>query len=481
MALFIGIDLGTTTITALALCDAGAPVVAVRSVANDTRINTGTSTGQQPEHFEWDAEAIAVRAEDCLRLLVDDLGDRRGDVASLGVTGQQHGVVVIDDQLRPRTPFINWQDRRGEEYLAGSDRTYVDEAHHRLGPDAWRRAGCTLATGHLGLTLYWLQSNDRLPRGTACSIMDYVTARLIGGPACTEPTCAAASGLLHIASRDWDRAAIDSLRLPRDMFPPIREAGEQAGGLANDVARRVGLKPGIPVATPTGDQQAGFVGSVTDREHCGHLNVGTGAQVAAFVESSQFAPPLELRPFPIAGNLLTGAVLCGGWSYQVLEQFFRGVGRDVLGMTTETRSYQRLNELAESIPPGADGLICEPLFAGTRADPARRAAWRGMTARNFTPAHMTRALLEGMARAYAEQLAAVQEQGGRTLTRLVATGNAMRENRLLCELVSHATSLPLTIPHHREEAAFGAALLAAMAAKRFSNLQEATERIDYGT
>ena len=479
MALFIGIDLGTTSITTLALGDGAEPVAAVRSVSNDTRLLQPQILSGVPERFEWDAEGIAQRAENCLRLLVEDLGPRASGVAALGVTGQQHGVVLVDSRLRPLTPFINWQDRRGDEQIAGGG-TWLSEAQRRLGADAWRRAGCLLATGHLGLTLFWLQENTALPpHGTACSIMDFVTARLTGAQPITEPTCAAASGLLNLAGRCWDRASIDALGLRAKMFPELREAGQQVGRLETEVAARVGLAAGIPVAAPLGDQQAGFVGSVTDRVRCGHLNVGTGAQLGSFVEGVDFELPLELRPFPMAGNLLTGAVLCGGWSYQVLEQFFRRVGRDVLDVPAETKVYQRLNELAASVPQGAEGLRCEPLFAGTRVDPARRGVLSGMTAGNFTPAHLARALLEGMAREYAEQLVVVEAQAGRKVQQLAATGNALRENRLLCEMVSQQTGLPLVIPRHREEAAFGAALLAAISVGRFAGLDVAGEMIQY--
>jgi len=474
MSIFIGLDLGTTKITALAISDREPTLLRVDS------LNTppGRSTTFHG-HFEWDATAIAEQAENCVAALVESLGPRGSDIAALGVTGQQHGVVVVDDGLRPLTSFINWQDRRGDEPFANSGRTYVEEAQARLGPELQQRSGCALATGHLGLTLFCLQQQGALPSGIACSIMEFVTARLTGGRPISEPTCAAGSGLFDIAARAWNRDAIFALGLSDSLFPEIREAGQQVGRLGREIAGRTGLTPGIPVATPTGDQQAGFVGSVTDRQTCGHLNVGTGAQVAAYTESAQFMPPLELRPFPIAGNLLTGAVLCGGWSYQVLEQFFRRVASDVLDAPVPQRLYQRLNELSASVPPGADGLVCEPLFAGTRNDPQRRAVWRGMTAGNFTPGHMTRALLEGMAREYAEQLSSVQIQLGRKLKQIAATGNAMRLNPLLCEMVSQATGLPLVIPQHREEAAFGAALLAARSVGRFQDFDEAGRLIRY--
>jgi sugar (pentulose or hexulose) kinase len=474
MSVFIGLDLGTTKITALALSDREPAVVAVCSLPTPPR-NAPAEGG----YFEWDAVAIAEQAEQCLAGLVASVGSGRSEVAAVGVTGQQHGVVVVDDTLRPLTPFINWQDRRGDEYCPGSGRTYVEEAHARLGPDAVRRAGCTLATGHLGLTLFWLREHGMLPVGTACSIMEFVTSRLSGRHPVSEPTCAAGSALFDAAARTWDRIAIQALGLPEQHFPEIQEAGKQIGRLQAEVAARIGLTAGIPVATPTGDQQAGFVGSVTDRRDCGHLNVGTGAQVAAYVESTAFVPPLEVRPFPIVGNLLTGAVLCGGWSYQVLEQFFRSVGSDVLGLSVEPRVYERLNELAAAVPAGADGLVCEPMFAGTRSDPNRRAAWRGMTAGNLTSGHMSRALLEGMAREYADQIDAIQVQSGRRLSRLAVTGNAMRRNPLLCDMVAATTGLPLLIPQHREEAAFGAALLAAVSVGRFKDLDEAASLIQY--
>lgn len=465
MATCIGLDIGTTTITALALGAGSDPVAAVETRPTPERLPRPAG------RHEWDADAIAARAEECLAALVGRLGDRAGAVAGLGVTGQQHGVVVVDAAGRPLTPFVNWQDRRGDEPCPGG--TVLAEAARRLGPDAWRRTGCTLATGHLGLTLFALARADALPAGTACSIMEFVTARLAAGRPVTEPTCAAASGLFSVAARDWDRGAIAALGLPAGLFPEVREATTVVGRLAPAAAGRVGLVAGIPLAAPLGDQQAGFLGSVADRRTSAHLNVGTGAQVSMFVTEAGFAPPLELRPFPVAGGLLTGAVLCGGWSYAVLDGFFRAVGSDLLGTRAAAPLYDRLNELAAAVPPGADGVVCSPLFAGTRADPERRAGWSGLSAATFTPGHLARALLEGMAREYAAHLAEIRTRAGTQPQRIVATGNALRNNPLLRAAVAAATGLPLAVPRQREEAAFGAALAAGVAAGRFADLDAA--------
>ena len=231
MATCLGLDIGTTTITALAIRDPDATVAAVETRPTPPRLPAADG------RFEWDAEAIAVAAEDCLAAVVRRLTGNDLDVAALGVTGQQHGVVVVDAALRPLTPFVNWQDRRGDE-PGGAGRTVLDDAVDRLGPEAWRRAGCSLATGHLGLTLHWMQLGGVLPVGTAISIMEFVTARIASIRPVTEPTCAAASGLFDVHTRGWDAAAIERLSLPAGLFPEVREATTVVGRVALAAAAR---------------------------------------------------------------------------------------------------------------------------------------------------------------------------------------------------------------------------------------------------
>lgn len=467
MATCLGLDIGTTTITALAIRPPDATVAAVETRPTPSRLPAAAG------RFEWDAEAIAAAAESCLAAVVRRAAGNDRDVAALGVTGQQHGVVVVDASLRPLTPFINWQDRRGDE-PGRAGHSVLGDAVDRLGPEAWRRAGCSLATGHLGLTLHWMQLTGVLPAGTAVSIMEFVTARLAGIQPVTEPTCAAASGLFDVHTRRWDEAAIERLSLPAGLFPEVREATTVVGRVAPATAARTGIQAGVPLTAPLGDQQAGFVGSVADRRRSAHLNVGTGAQVSAYVDTCDFSPPLELRPFPVAGNLLTGAVLCGGWSYQLLEAFCRSVGRDVLGVTADVPVYERLTALAGSVPAGAEGVVCEPLFSGTRADPARRGSWCGLSANTFTPAHLARALLEGMAREYACHLSVIRKAMPEPPERIVAAGNGLRENAVLQDAVATAAGLPLVLQRRREEAALGAALAAAVGAGWFASLDAAS-------
>jgi sugar (pentulose or hexulose) kinase len=477
MPITLGIDVGTTTITGLALDASSGEVLAVETRPNDAEITRAADKARG--RSEWDAEQIVTRSCQCLRSVADRIASRGADVIGLGVTGQQHGMLLIDQQLQPLTPLINWQDRRVHD-VADDGRTYLDAALERLGPDAWRRTGCRLAAGYLGATLYWLIQSGRLPgEGTAVFVADYLAARLTGEPPVTDATNAAGSGLLNIERRDWDAAALEALGIPMHLLPPVAEAGDLLGKLSGPFAESPGLTPGLPVFVALGDHQASVVGSVAERQRSVLVNVGTGGQVAAYSDRFVTTEGLETRPYPRSGHLLVSAGLCGGRSYAVLEQFFRAVGRECFGATADAPLFARLTELARAASPGAGGLRCQPLFTGTRADPSRRASFRNVDGANFTPANMARSLLEGMARVFHDGFTAIRAASGGSYDRLVGAGNGLRENAVLARCVAEQFGMPLTLPRHREEAAFGAALVAGVGADVFPDMAAAGRLVRY--
>ncbi len=473
----LGVDLGTTKITALALDTASGNVIACDTAPNRAEITNPADKARG--YSEWDARQIVATACDCLRCVSRQLAGPRGELAGLGITGQQHGVVLVDDRLTPLTPLINWQDRRGEQPYRGGQ-TLVQRAVELAGTDAPRRAGCRLAAGYMGVTLFWLKEEGTLPAGaTACFIMDYFGAALTGRPPVTDTTCAASSGLLDVTTGDWDHGLIAALGLPEAMFPEVRRSGDPLGGLTPAAAEATGLPAGLPVFVGIGDNQASFLGSVGDPAGAVLVNVGTGGQVATLADRFTYDPLLETRPFPRGGYLLVAAGLCGGASYAVLERFFRQVGRDLFGLPPCEPLYPFMNRLAAGVPPGADGLRCEPLFAGTRAQPELRAAWTGASVANFTPAHLTRALLEGMARTFRDGYERMARHTAVRPSRLVGAGNGLRENAVLAGIVAEAFGMPLAFARHREEAGYGAALLAAVGAGLFPDVAAAGRIMRY--
>jgi len=463
MALTLGIDIGTTTITCLALDATTGASLAIETVANDAEITSASDRALG--RSEWDALGIVDRACQCVKAALERLGDRRVELAGVGITGQQHGVAIVDDQNQPLTPFVGWQDRRGEDAFEDTGQTYVEHAVSVAGADASRRAGCRLASGWMGTTLLWMQSNGVLPMsGTACFIPDLFAATLTGRPPVTDPTLAASSGIFDVAVRRWDETIVEALGLPIAVLPEVREAGHAVGTVSESAASCTSLPLRLPVFVPIGDNQASFVGSVAERDNSVLVNVGTGAQVAAYADHYVHSPPLETRPFPMGGNLLVHAGLCGGRSYALLERFFRAVGDQVLRVAAEEPVYEVMNRLVASVPTGAQGLRCEPLFTGTRENPTLRASWTGISPENFTPAHMTRALLEGIADELANSHDLIRRAAKTEHARLIGAGNGLRQNPVFTEIVADKFAMPLVLARHHEEAAIGAALVAMVGA-----------------
>jgi sugar (pentulose or hexulose) kinase len=258
----------------------------------------------------------------------------------------------------------------------------------------------------------------------------------------------------------------------------VRSSGAPLGTLTAALAEATGLPTGQPDLVSIGDNQASFLGSVADRDNSVLVNVGTGGQVSAYADEFRYDPLLETRPFPGGGYLLACAGLCGGRSYAALERFYRQVGEQLFDVPPGEPLYATMNRLAAAVPRGAGGLVCEPFFTGTRHRPELRASWTGVSAENFTPAHVTRALLEGMARAFRTGYETIARLGGGR-KQLVGAGNGLRENGVLARCVADEFGLPLRVPRHREEAAYGAALLAAVGAGLFSDLPAAGWLIRY--
>jgi sugar (pentulose or hexulose) kinase len=478
--MILGIDLGTTTITALALDTTTGNILCRCTLPN--RAETTARDEKSHGLSEWDVRRIADDSLACLRSLVDQLGDRRPELAGLGITGQQHGVVLVDSSLAPLTPFINWQDRRGEHLMPQTSQTYARHAAELAGPDAPLRTGCRLASGYMATTVYWMRETGVLPqRGTACFLMDYFGAILTGLPPVTDATCAASSGIFNVITGDWDPDLMTAMGLPAFLLPRVRPSGERLGGLTPEMAAATGLPAGLPVFVGIGDNQASFLGSVADRHDAVLVNVGTGAQVATFVQSFRYHPLLETRPFPGGGYLLVSAGLSGGAAYGVLERFFRDVGAQLFNIQSASALYPQMNQLAATVPSGAEGLQCEPFFAGTRHRPELRGRLSNIDMANLTPAHLTRALLEGMARSLRAGYELIAGQANCSCRRLIGAGNGLRENPVLARIAADMFGMPLSVPLHREEAAFGAALMAAVGAGIAPDLTAAGRWIRYAT
>jgi len=478
MTLYAGLDVGTTKVGVVMLDAETGRLLVRNAVANDACVG---SPGSSEGRAELDLERLRGLIVRVLADAVAVVPARRREIAGLGVTGQMHGVALLGPGATPLGPAITWQDRRVEQPIPGQEESYL----HRFmslagGPSAFDRCGCLPAAGYLGPTLFWLFRNGQLPPppARACFIPDAAVAFLTGRVPCTDPTDGGSSGIFDIVARRWHWPLIERLGLPRGIFPEVRESGELAGELLPDLARATGLPTGTPICVALGDNQASFLGSVREPGRSFLINVGTGGQISALVEDFCRVPGLDTRYFPGGRYLLVGAGSFGGRSYAYLRDLFLQVGAAFFGGRGDEELYDQMTRLAAAVPSGCDGLACSPIFTGTRTDPAARGSFTGISPHNLTPGHLARALLEGMAAGFLALHGQMAPVIG-VRPHLVGAGNGLRRNRLLAQLLATAFDLPLQITAHQEEAAVGAALLAAVGTGGFADFDAASRLLRY--
>lgn len=448
MSLIVSVDIGTSTLCAMAYCARTRKVHHVVTAPNDSDVS-----GLPEGRHEQDPAKIVERCEALTADLRSHGSVAAEDIAGIAITGQMHGVVLVDKSLEPLTNLITWRDLRTLD--SGSPGSLAC-AVERVGSDACRRTGAPLSAGYGGATLFWMRENNMIPQGAvALTIADVLAARLTGVIA-SEPTDAASWGIYDVAHGRWDAQCVSALGLPEGLLPPIKASARPIGTLHVDIATQLGLPAETPVCSPIGDNQASFIGAAGPATDVAVMNLGTGGQISISRHEYTFVPGLETRPLPHGGFILVGASLCGGWSYAYLCRFFRGVARDIAGVdVSEAEAYTRMNVLAAQTHEGADGLTADTRFSGARHDPDVRGSLAGIDRDNLTPGGLARAILEGMV---TELLNLGKLAGIADTTQIVAAGNAVRKNPLLPDIIAQLSGRPCHVSDATEESALGAAV-----------------------
>ncbi|NLG28011.1 MAG: hypothetical protein GX557_08875, partial [Chloroflexi bacterium] len=403
MGLFLGIDLGTTTLSVVVLDVAAGCLLHASTTPHGADCTTADDRARG--RAEVDIQRMQALTLRLVREAIEAVAARRDELRAVGVTGQQHGVALLDANGRPVGPAITWQDRRVLDLVPGTSETWLERVIRLAGGEsAFERMGCVPSRGYLGATLYWLQQQGRIPQGAdvACFVPDTAVTLLTGARARCDPTNGGSSGLLDVVNCQWDWGMIKRLGLPTRLLPAVQLPGTVVGELRGDLLGELGLDAPLPVCVAIGDNQAAAFGALRDPEASLSLNVGTGAQISAVLDAYRYVPSLQTRYFPGGRYLMVGAGLFGGRSYAYLRELFRQVGEGLLGVTAGGDLYDRMNVLASAVPSGCDGLRCSPLFTGSLLEPELRASFTGLTPQNLTPGHLTRALLEGMAEVFYE-------------------------------------------------------------------------------
>jgi xylulokinase len=450
---FLGIDTSTTSSKAL-LIDEEGKVVGVASSPHTLQTPKPLWSEQDP-HEWWQAVSASIRS------VLEQAGVGGERVGAVGLTGQMHGLVLLDEAGNVLRPAILWNDQRTQ--------SQCDEIHARIGKEKFIQiTGNVALTGFTAPKILWVKENEPEVYARGKHVLlpkDYIRYRLTGEYA-MDKADGAGTVLFDLKRRDWSEEVLEALEIPREWMPRTFEGPEFTGHVTEEAASLTGLKAGTPVAAGGGDQAAQAVGVGAVEPGIVGLTVGTSGVVFATTPSALIEPEGRLHAFCHAVPGLwhfMGVMLSAAGSLQWY--------RDTLA---SNMSFDELLKEAEAIPAGSEGLQFLPYLTGERTphpDPLARGAFVGLTIRH-TRAHMTRAVLEGVSFGLKDSFTLIQNAGLGAITQVRASGGGTK-GALWRQILASVLEAELVTVNTTEGAAYGAAILAGVGAGAWTDVASA--------
>ena len=440
MTLLLGIDLSTTGAKAL-LIDTEGRVVS--SATTPLSLSTPHPLWSEQEPAEW----WSATANSIVQALA--LANATGkDVAAIGLTGQMHGLVLLNEQKQVLRPAILWNDQRcGAECDEIRARITLNQLVQITGNDA--------LTGFTAPKILWVEKNEPEVYRRIRHILlpkDYIRYKLTGTLA-MDKADGSGTMLFDLRKRTWSPEILNSLNISDDWLPPTFEGHEITNDVTCEAADLTGLRQGTPVVAGGGDQSAQAVGVGVVRPGTMAVTLGTSGVVFAATESPLIEPHGRLHAFchAVAGRWhLMGVMLSAAGSFQWYRDRF-----------AREKSFDELVSDAAQVPAGSEGLIFLPYLCGERTphpDPLARGAWIGLTARHGS-AHLTRSLLEGVAFGLKDIFELMRNVGLGPIEQIRLSGGGAKSS-LWRQIIADTLGAELVTVNTTEGAAFGAALLA---------------------
>ena len=446
----IGLDIGTTSVCGILVNNENGNVVKSITLDNNTCIKSDN------ESFKiQDADTLIGIATEIYEKLSENLTP-----TSIGITGQMHGIVYLNDNGEVLSPLKIWQDGRGDlPYKNGlSYAEYMSDA-----------TGYSLATGYGAVTYFYDTLNGLVPEGTAkfCTIHDLLAMTLCGRKTpLVHSSDAASIGLFDIKKNAFDIDTIKRLGLDASLFPDV------CGGF-----EIIGHKGDVPIAVAIGDNQASFLGSVANPEDAILINVGTGSQISLSSDNLPDNKSIDCRPLLPGSYILAGSSLCGGRAYALLEKLFREIAERVTGEKVKS-AYPAMDKIMENYS-GEKSLNVSTVFDGTRSNPEKRGSISGIGTENLTMAALCDGFMNGMAEELYAMFCDMKPYIKSEKKLLVGSGNGIRFNAPLRKKFENLFGLKMVIPAGKEEAAFGSVLYSLVAAGIKSDFSKAAKFIKY--
>lgn len=455
----IGLDIGTTTICGVVLDGRTGEVLYSRMLQN--------SSGEQADGEPFEKMQNPGRIWESICELLDGMQKEHPEVDSIGLTGQMHGILYVNEKGEAVSRLYTWQDESGNERWPGG------EAGETYAFHLTKLSDCFMASG-FGLTTCFYQSkNHKVPAGAAklCTIHDYIGMKLTGRRTpLMSPSDAASIGIYDLEKNGFMTEKAERAGIDKSLLPEVQTGAVLLGTASGE------YYAGVPVSIGLGDNQASVIGSVKNIYDTVLVNIGTGSQISVGTKEYVNSRAVELRPLTGEDYIFAGSCLCGGRAYAALEQFFRQVCR-MAGMDRQEKLYGAMAEAMKQMQD--EKLTVDTRFCGTRENPVLRGSISGIDLNNFTPQAMVSGFLYGIAGELYGLYQQILPQLPHKPSFLVGSGNGVRMNPALQGILEEMFGCKLQIPVHTEEAAYGTALFSLVAAGLYPSLEEAQKVIRY--
>jgi xylulokinase len=467
---FLGIDVGTGGTRALVIDERGR-VIASATEEHQPFASPHIGWAEQDPRDWWRACGVAVH-----KALAQ--GRLRGDqISCVGLSGQMHGAVLLDEQARVVRPALIWCDVRTEKQSR--------DLTAQIGAARLIQLTCNPALTNFTLTkCLWVRENEPANWKRVRSLMlpkDYVRFELTGERA-TDVADASGTLLLDVAHRRWSKEILGLVEMDESLLPTLYESPEICGQISAAGAAATGLLSGTPVVAGAGDQAAGAIGMGVVSPGTVSATIGTSGVVLAATDAPALDPGGRLHTFchAVPGRwMVMGVTQAAGLSLRWFrDQFLAATsGSSGSGSDASSHSYDRLTAEAAQAPPGSDGLLWAPYLMGERTpylDPTARGMLVGLTA-SHTRAHIIRAILEGVAFSLRDTFTIFREI--EVPVKTIRLGGGGARSPLWRQIQADVYGQRVETVEAEEGAAYGAAILAGVGAKAWPSVDAACDAV----
>jgi xylulokinase len=466
MQYLIGIDLGTSG-TNTVLFDQNGGVVA--SAAREYALYQPQNGWAEQSPDDWWEACVAT-----LRQVIRESGIDSKRIAGVGISGQMHGLVMLDKNGEILRNSIIWCDGRTSEECAeiteriGSQRLIAITANPAL-------------TGFTAGKILWVRKHEPVLFAKCRHILlpkDYLRYKLTGVFA-TEVSDASGMNLMDISNRTWSDEILSELALDRELLAKMHESIDITGEVTAEAASLTGLAAGTPVVGGAGDNAAAAIGTGVVSGGKAVTTIGTSGVIFAHSEKCTIDPLGRVHTFcaavPGAWTVMSCTLFAGGSLKWYRDNFC--APEIALAESLGKDPYHLMDEQAERVPIGANRLLFLPYLMGERSpllNPNARGVFFGLSAIH-TRQDLLRAVMEGVVYSQLECLDVLRGMGV-TLTQMMTTGGG-GTSPLWRQMLADAYNCPVTTVENEEGAALGAAILAGVGTGAFPSVSEACNRV----